>query len=619
MKKYLLSAAAFAALMTCACSVEPVDIQPEEEEITVLSAGFAGAEDGTRTVRQEDGKVFWSAKESISVIRGSSRKKFVSTNTEPVARTTFTGSMPLRTGPYWAVYPYSKDNEINSGLFVTTLPDKQEAVAGSFADNLFISAAYVDEEESSLTFHHQCGGVKFSVTQPGVKRVTLIPADEDVYPAGLVGLYASKPGETPYIAAYGYPQYMSSRVELSAPDGETLEVGAAYHFVILPVELTGGFSLLFEKEDGASCIRTIEKDVTIRPAHFATLMEADKGLTYGHYMDYSPKAIELDGLGGLFTLHVEGNMEYHVDAYSDWFREVPTTGDARFGRDLVFVADRNDGAERQGMLAVCYDNNCYPVMVTQKGLDGLKVYPHRTLGMRFTSTGCGYCPMMDEAFRKAKSSLGDTFEYVCYYTTYNSGKYSFEGSLALNDYYRISSYPSGIIDGRYELGNYNSTSTTASVLASEAATTVAYYPTATAIGLKSALSGSNLSVTVDVKAQYADEYALTVVLVENDVIGYQSDYNNGNQNDFNHSRVARMILTAYTGDVFAIDAAGSVKTLTYEASIPDGCKPENMEVLAYVQRPFGLRPAFRSGDYGDWYVDNARSAALGATAPLEVE
>ena len=46
MKKQILFAAAVAALMTCACSVEPVDIvdvQPGEDgEYTVLTAGFAG-------------------------------------------------------------------------------------------------------------------------------------------------------------------------------------------------------------------------------------------------------------------------------------------------------------------------------------------------------------------------------------------------------------------------------------------------------------------------------------------------------------------------------------------------------------------------------------------------
>ena len=48
MKKQFLIAAAVAALMTCACSVEPVDIvdaQPEEGEITVLTAGFGFDED----------------------------------------------------------------------------------------------------------------------------------------------------------------------------------------------------------------------------------------------------------------------------------------------------------------------------------------------------------------------------------------------------------------------------------------------------------------------------------------------------------------------------------------------------------------------------------------------
>ena len=73
MKKQFLFAAALAALMTCACSVEPMDfdVQSEEDgEFVVLTAGFSSAEDGTRTVRQADGKVFWSPKDAISVVRG---------------------------------------------------------------------------------------------------------------------------------------------------------------------------------------------------------------------------------------------------------------------------------------------------------------------------------------------------------------------------------------------------------------------------------------------------------------------------------------------------------------------------------------------------------------------
>ena len=623
MKKHFLFAAAIAALMTCACSVEPmnvVDVQPEEDgEITVLTAGFSTSE--TKTVRQADGKVFWSPKDEISIVRGNKNNKFTASNTEPAASATFSGTMPSGTAAFWAVYPYNANVSIQSGYLVTTLPAEQEAVAGTFADDLFISAAYVKNNTTSLTFHHQVGGVKFSVTQPGIKRVTLIPADGSVFLAGLIGLYASGVGQVPFIRATGSEEYMSNTIELSAPEGKTLEVGEAYHFVTMPAYLAGGFSLFFEKEDGSVGIKSIDKDVTIQAGHFATLLEADKGVVYrAGYLDYNEGDILLDGLGGLFAFNIQGTLEYHIDSYSDWIHEVSASGDVRFGRQHAFLADRNDeGVERTGMLAVCYDNNCYPVVVTQSALGDLKVYPHRTLGMRFTSTGCGYCPVMTETFRLTKNTLGDAFEYICFYTTYNNGNYSYSGSETLANYYLVDGFPTGIIDGRFDLPNYTSTEYGSSVVIEEGNKTVQYYPTATAIGVSSTLSGRNLSVQVDVRAQFDEDYLLTVVLVENGIIGYQSDYNDGNHSDYEHNKVARMNLTSITGDEFSVDAPGVVKTLTYQATIPADYQLENMEVVAYVQRNFNDRPAVQSGSYGDWYVDNCRSAALGATAPLEVQ
>ena len=621
MKKHFLFAAALAALMTCACSVEPkdFDVQSEEDgEFTVLTAGFASAEDGTRTVRQADGKVYWSPQDAISVVRGSSNKKFTASNTEPAPTASFSGSMPSGTSAFWAVYPYASGNNIQNGYLVTTLPAQQEAVAGSFADNLFISAAYVRNNTTDLTFHHQCGGVKFTVTQPGIKKVTLIPADENVFLAGLIGLYAASAGQAPYIRATGYPEDMSSTIELSAPEGRTLEVDAAYHFVTMPANLPGGFSLLFEKEDGSFGIRSIEKDVTIQPAHFATLPDADKGVVFKKdFLEFTPGEVTLDGLGGLFSIHVQGTLEYHIDSYSDWIQEVSATGDVRIDRVHAFLAEPNDeGSERTGMLTICYGDNCYPIMVTQSAKGSLQVYPHHTLGMRFTATWCQHCPTMDETFRKAKAAMGDAFEYICLYAT--SGNYGITESDALANYYQIGGYPSAIIDGWFDLPNYTSTDYGAQVLSQAAAQTLQYYPTATALGIESTLSGRNLSVKVDVKAQYEEGYKLTVFLCENNVIGEQQK-GSTLVKDFNHSRVARMCLTAYSGDEFDGPSVGEVKSFTFSATIPSGYKTEDMEVVAYVQRNFNDRPAIQSGNYGDWYVDNCRAAALGVSAPLEVQ
>ena len=237
MKKNAFLFAALAAVLTCSCNVEqPVDVPSDEDgEITVLAAGFAGAD--TKTVRQSDGKVFWSPNDEISVMRNSTssaNKKFVASNTEPAAETYFTGIMPAGTGAYWAVYPYNANNSIQNGYFVTSVPAKQEAVAGSFANNVFVSAAFEKNATKTLTFHHQCGGVKFTVTQPGIKSAVVVPADESVSLAGLVGLYAASAGSAPYIRATGSPEDMSSTAEIVAPEGETLEVGEAYHIVTIP-------------------------------------------------------------------------------------------------------------------------------------------------------------------------------------------------------------------------------------------------------------------------------------------------------------------------------------------------------------------------------------------------
>ncbi len=623
MKKHFHFLAAVAALMTCACSVEPVDVvdvQPEEEgEFTVLTAGFAGVEDETRTVRQADGKVFWSPGDAISIIRGARKAKFTAQNTEPAASASFTGTMPTGTASYWAVYPYKTTNYLSNSLLVTSLPAQQEAVAGSFADNLFISAAYVRNSTTNLQFYHQCGGVKFSVTQPGVTKVTLIPAEKSVYLAGLIGLYADAAGERPYVYATGDAEDMSHTVELSAPAGETLQVGEAYHFVTLPANLSGGFSLLFEKADGSFCVRAIDRDVEIQAAHFATLMEADKGLVYRKdFLEYSPEEVRIDGFGGLFGIHVNGTLDYHIDSYSDWIHPVSAEGDVRIDRVHSYLVDKNEeGVERTGMLSFCYGENCYPILVTQSALGSVTAYPHHSLGMRFTATWCQYCPIMDATFHLAKETLGDAFEYVCIYDP--SGNYGFAGAGVLNSLYQVAGFPTGVVDGRFQVGNYES-SYAASLISEAIAETESYYGTATCLGIESTLSGRNLSVKVDVRARYEEDYKLTVFLCENDIIGSQSNYQAPTTiTDFNHSRVTRMSLTAYTGDLFEGPEAGGVKTLNYTATIPSGYKLDNMEIVAFVQRSYGDRPAVQSGAYGSWYVDNCRAAALGATAPLEVQ
>ena len=608
MRKVLLFIAALAAF---SCTAVPVEVPPEpEEEMTVLTAGFD--EDGTRTVRQPDGKVFWSPADEISVIRGTAGSKFVSDNTAAAAKALFIGKMPGGTGRFWALHPYDEGAYLDGDYLMTTVPEVQTAVAGSFDDDAFLSASCSTSQ--SLTFSHVCGGFKFTVSEPGIKRVQLASLFTYDPLTGVVGIqYVNN---RPQIRRFGS---CTHKVELVAPEGETLIPGEAYHIVTIPSNLYDGFTMTFIKENGQMAVRTIYKDAEIRAGHFLSMNEPDRGLTWTKVFTYEPTSAVIPPEGGAFSIHVKSSSGVHVSIGNDWIHEAGCEGDPASGATYTFRVDRNPGGAREGMVSLCDDSNCYPFTVSQGDGSLLREITHHSLGLRFTATWCVHCPKMSESFRLARQELGDRFEYVSLYSASGGGNYGFADIGDLTSQYHVSGYPTGIIDGRFELKNSYTPEEAAQLIASTVDDTEMRYPAVTAIALESSLSGRNLTVKADVYTQAPDSYKLAVILMENGIIGYQADAEAGPHEDFEHNRVARMTLTpSVDGEEFNVTGTGETKTFTYTAAVPEEYNLENLVVLAWIRRPYGARPAIQSGPYGDWYVDNCRAAAVGATAPLEV-
>ena len=613
MKKHFLFAAALAALMTCACSVESVEsVQPEEEgEFTVLNAGFAGADEETRTVRQPDGKVFWSPKDEIVVIRGTNvyGNKFVSTNTAAAPSASFTGNLPSGSGAFWAMHPYDQYAFFDGNYLVTEIPYEQEGVPGSFGENDFISVAYSESE--NLTFYHVCGGLKFSLASADVTKVTL-HAKDDWAISGVVGIVPN--GGHPAIGMGGL---LYDTVEMT-PQGGIFQPGAAYHFVTLPNSLDSGFYLLLERKDGAIAYVDYDRPVSIKTAHFATLLEADKKAVWEKdVFTFSPESFSVSGLGGAVAIKFRSMVDYDIHSASDWIHFKSTDGDPRLreGATATFQVDQNPGEEREGYIIVCNNKNgnCIPVPVKQASGVGLKQVTHHSLGMRFAATWCGWCPYMSESFTKAKALLGDRFEFVNLHP--NSSDLAFYGTPTLVSQFGISSYPTGIIDGRIRIGNGTDTDAVARSIAAAVDEQEALYPVQTAVGLKTTLSGRSLSVDAELFARQAGTYKLTVYLLENGIVHYQ----NGGGDNYVHNRIAREALSPSVGSIVEVPADNGTKVVNYTFTIPSNYNLSKLEVLAFVQCPFGDQAVVQSGDYGDWYVDNCRNVAVGATAPLEVQ
>ena len=239
-----------------------------------------------------------------------------------------------------------------------------------------------------------------------------------------------------------------------------------------------------------------------------------------------------------------------------------------------------------------------------------KEFWHKSLGMRFTATWCGYCPNLATSFAKAISQYPNKIEMLNLHPT--SSNLGFSGTSKLGNIFRITGYPTGMIDYRNSIANYTSNDYTARLIVNAAKETESNYPTKTGISFTSSVSGSKLNLNVKLYIKEKGDYKVTAVLLEDNIIGYQ----NGGGDSYNHSSIARVALSDITGDTFSTTADNKTVEKNYSVTIPSSYNKDNLKILVYVLKQYGSQPIIRTANYGDYYVDNATSAAIGTTKDL---
>lgn len=238
-----------------------------------------------------------------------------------------------------------------------------------------------------------------------------------------------------------------------------------------------------------------------------------------------------------------------------------------------------------------------------------KEFWHRSLAMRFTATWCGYCPNLATGFAKAVSQYPNKIEQLNLHPT--SSNLGFSGTSALSNIFNVTGYPTGMIDYRSRIGNYAS-DYAATTVVDAVKETEKNYPVKTGISFSSSVSGSTLNLNVKLYIKEKGDYKVTAVLLEDNIIGYQ----NGGGDNYNHSSIARVAITDITGDAVSTSEDNKTVSKNYTATIPSSCDKNNLRVLVYVLRQYGSQTIIRTADYGDFYVDNAISAAVGTTQDL---
>ena len=276
-QRYILLAIAALVFAACARNTKP----SEPEGMMMTFTAYQEGTGETRTTVQAGGtQVYWEPADEIKVFFNGAGGRFIAQNTENATVATFSGTLNVVVGgnegagystKTWGLYPYRADAVLDGDAMVTTLPSDQTGRAGSFAKNMNITLA--QSEGYGLPFYNVCGGVRFSLTQEGIKRVTFEGNGGETLAGRIKLAFADGLPVVSEVVA------RDSILTLTPPGGGTFQTGQWYYFSALPGSLPQGYKMVFYKETESAKLVS-SSSVTIRRGAFGSLTDADEGLIF---------------------------------------------------------------------------------------------------------------------------------------------------------------------------------------------------------------------------------------------------------------------------------------------------------------------------------------------------
>lgn len=289
-KLFACSIALFGLALFSGCQREmtPPDSAPDTDlHKVVFHASWAPE---TKTVLQEDGSVWWEPGDSIKLFALINPVEdatgatitghlytFVSTNTERASETEFVGNVDSdfdNALAYVALYPYSSNSSAALTQVWCDVPSVQTAVAGGFDPSAFVSFAVADAD-NNLFFKNLCGGIKFTVSQDGIKEVSFRNSDSngDMMSGGISAQYDGSDITQTWVGSG------PSEVIVRAPDDSYFEVGKYYYAVMKPIDNNAPIIVTYKKDSSKASYWT-SGPTLIKCSVFKKLYNKDAGLSF---------------------------------------------------------------------------------------------------------------------------------------------------------------------------------------------------------------------------------------------------------------------------------------------------------------------------------------------------
>ena len=365
-------------------------------------------------------------------------------------------------------------------------------------------------------------------------------------------------------------------------------------------------------------------------ASFYAVQEGAEGL------ELLTETVSANGAAGQVVVYVNTNTEFTAEFDQNWAKVADieyglssntlddgvTVSKLQMARISLEVEANPGSSMRSGTLEINCGGQNYSVAVRQGLTNDSEIedfdspFFRRTLAMRFTATWCGYCPRMAEAYKQAISANPDRLIPMSIHSG-NSEVYSENGDEIASKY-RVSAFPTGIVNAYAEVQNYDSSVCTEMIsgLVDEA---VEKLPAKTAISAVSETSGGKFRLMCTVATKEALPYRLHVYLLEDGIVNFQ----NGGGNNYVHDYVERCAVTGDDGMVF-YGMENDVVNSAFEYTLPDVFDDiDNAYAVVYVT--YDTEDAFNGSvtlakyrDFGH-IVDNVIKVPLNGKTDFEYE
>ncbi|MCB0794226.1 MAG: Omp28-related outer membrane protein [Flavobacteriales bacterium] len=207
----------------------------------------------------------------------------------------------------------------------------------------------------------------------------------------------------------------------------------------------------------------------------------------------------------------------------------------------------------------------------------------------FTGVNCGYCPeghaIADDLEMAHPEEVVVLGIHAGIYANPSAGQPDFRTAwgTAVDAFFPITGYPAGVV-GRHTFpaglvqGRGGWTDMVEQLLT---------FDSPVNLGMRSTFDPNTRDLTVEVEWHYTADSPggsdyVTVLLKEDHIIGWQTDYGNGNNPNYDHTNVFRACFTQTWGDEVTNTTAGSSETRTFTYNVPLDFDIANCEVVAFL-------------------------------------